>query len=68
MSQFVIETHVKQGHVELYNVPFSDDTQVRVIVIPKADLEKMSFLKVRNLTKSIRGNLSDDVNGERDER
>lgn len=68
MSQFIVETRVKSGHIEVDNIPFSDETDVRIIVIPKVDLTKMSFPKIRNLTKSIKGNISDDIEAERNER
>lgn len=39
MSNVIAETRVQSGHLELHDVPFSDDTQVRVIVIPKMDVQ-----------------------------
>jgi len=68
MRQFVVETRVKRGHVELNNIPFSDETEVKVIVIPKVNLTKVSFPEIRELTKSIRGNLSSDIETERNQR
>jgi len=61
MRQFAIETRVKQGRLQLDDIPFADDTAVKVIVIPKIDLEKMSFAKIQSLTQSIPGNLSEDI-------
>lgn len=52
MRQFVIETRVKKGHLELNNVPFSDETEVKIVVIPKVNLTKMSFPEIRKLTES----------------
>lgn len=68
MSQFIVETRVKRGHVEVDNIPFSDETDVRIIVIPKVNLTKMSFPKIRRLTKSIKGNISNDIEAERNKR
>ncbi len=68
MNQFVAETRIAGGRLELINLPFSDATEVKVYVIPKADLGKMSFLEARKLTNSIKGNLSDSVNRDRNER
>ncbi len=68
MSQYAVDTHIKNGHLELDNIPFPDDVEVSVLVIPKVKLSAMSFNKVRQLTKSIKGNLSDDVETERSER
>ena len=68
MRQFVVETRVKKGHIELNNIPFSDETEVKIIVIPKVNLTKISFPEIRELTKSIRGDLSSDIDTERNER
>lgn len=65
MNQFAAETRIAGGRLELCNLPFSDATEVKVFVIPKADLSKMSFLEVRKLTSSIKGNLADSVNRDR---
>mgnify|MGYP005726075265 CR=1 FL=1 len=65
MNQFVVDTRIIKGHLEINDIPFSDNMEVKVIVIPKIKLEKMSFKKVQKLTKSIKGNLSDDVIDER---
>lgn len=68
MSQFVIETRVKKGHLEVNNVPFSDETAVKVVIIPKVDVSKMSFPEIQRFTKSIKGNLSNDIGTERNSR
>jgi hypothetical protein len=68
MNQFVAETRIAGGRLELFNLPFSDATEVKVYVIPKADLAKMSFVKARALTSSIKGNLSDSITRDRAER
>lgn len=68
MSQFAIEARVEGGRLELFNIPFSDATAVKVFVIPKVELSKMSFLEARKLTNSIKGNLADSIRRERDER
>ena len=65
MNQFVADTRIIKGHLELNDIPFSDNMEVKVIVIPKIKLEKMSFLKVQKLTKGIKGNLADDIIDER---
>ncbi len=66
MEQFVVETRIKNGHIELNNIPFPNDTEVKIITIPKTNLKKLSFNEVQQLTESIKGNLSDDVIIERD--
>jgi hypothetical protein len=68
MSQFVAETSVTNGHLELNNIPFADNMHVKVIVIPKAELSQMSFSQAWEKTQAIQGNLADDVTHERDER
>lgn len=68
MSQFVAETSIINGHLELNNLPFANNVHVKVIVIPKVDLSQMSFPQIWETTKPIQGMLSDDVAQERDER
>ena len=65
---------IYQGNTFDLGVTYGDagiaafDVVQKVIVIPKADLSKMSFLKVRQMTKHIKGNLSDEIISERNER
>ena len=68
MSQFVTETYIRNGHLELNNIPFSGNIEVKVIVIPKVDLNQMSFPEIWKVTQKLKGKLSDDVTKERDER
>ena len=68
MKPYRVDTRVSNGHLTLKNVPFSDDMEIRVFIIPKIKLSEMSFNKIRKLTKPIKGNLSDDVDAERNER
>lgn len=68
MNQFVAETSVSNGHLELHNIPFANNMHVKVIVIPKAELSQMSFPHIWETAQSIRGNLADDITQERDER
>jgi len=68
MSQFVVEARVEGGRLELSDIPFPDATEVKVFVIPKVDLSKMSFPEVQKLTRSIKGNLADTIRSERNAR
>lgn len=68
MRQFVAETSVINGHLELKNIPFADNIHVKVIVIPKAELSKMSFPQIWEATQAIQRNLAEDITQERDER
>ena len=68
MSQFVADTSITNGHLELHDIPFANNMPVKVIVIPKADLSQMSFPQIWERTQSIKGNLADDIAQERDER
>jgi len=61
MDQLMIETRVKHGQLQINNIPFADNTEVNVVVIPKVNLEKMSFSKIQALTQPIRDNLSNDI-------
>jgi hypothetical protein len=65
MYKVTREVHIKKGHLELNELPFSDDTIVNVVIFPKVDLEKMLFEQAQVLSQSIRGNLSDDIAKER---
>ncbi len=66
MTQFVTEASITNGRLELNNVPFENDIPVKVIVIPKANLSKMSIPEMWEATKSIQGKLSTDIELERD--
>lgn len=61
MAQVFGEAVVEHGAVTLRELPFGDQTRVRVVVIPKADTKKMAFTRVRALTVGIRGNLADAI-------
>ncbi|NCS87678.1 MAG: hypothetical protein AUK34_03400 [Ignavibacteria bacterium CG2_30_36_16] len=67
MNQYVIDARIKDGYLSLKDLPFKEETEVKVIVIPKINFRELSFLKVRELTKSIMGNISDDIISEREE-
>ena len=43
MSQFVADTSILNGHLELNNIPFANNIHVKVIVIPKVELSQMAF-------------------------
>jgi hypothetical protein len=68
MSQFIIDTIVKNGHIEINNLPYPDLSRVKILVFPEADLKKMSFKKAQALTGNIKGKLSDEIDFERGER
>ena len=67
MNQYSTDTYIKNGRLELNNLPFPDNVRVKIFIIPKVDLSRMSFNRIRKITESIRGNLSDDIRRERDE-
>lgn len=67
MNQYVTDTRVKKGSVAVSGVPFADDQDVRVIVIPRANLKQMVYREVQELTKSLSGDLAEDIRNERDE-
>lgn len=68
MENLIIETRIQQGGLTLHNLPLKDDTPVKVVIIPRTDLRRLSFLKTRALLQDIRGSLSDDVLAERADR
>ena len=65
MSQIVLDSRITNGLLNLKNIPLDDNTEVKVIVIPKINLSKMSFENSQKITGKIKGNLSDDVIAER---
>lgn len=67
MTQCVVDARVKDGYLSIDNLPFKEETDVKVIVIPKVIFSALSFQKIRELTKSITGNISDDIISEREE-
>jgi hypothetical protein len=67
MNQYVIDARIKDGYLSIKDLPFKEETDVKVIVIPKINFKELSFLKIRELTKSIKGNISDDISSEREE-
>lgn len=67
MEQYIVDARVKNGYLSIGNLPFNDDADVKVIVMPKIKFEDLSFVKVRELTKSIKKNISDDIISEREE-
>ena len=68
MGQFVTETLISNGRLELNNIPFSNNVAVKIIIIPKVDLSSMSFPEIWKSTKQFYGNFADGVALERDER
>lgn len=68
MNQFVTDSKITQGHLELDNIPFPDNSEVRIFIVPKPDLSNMSFKKIQQMTKTIQGNLSEDIDKERGDR
>ncbi len=63
MSQVTIDTYIKQGQLHLDNLPFQDDTKVRVVVIPTLDLdvEKRWFAQIQALTQASGDSWSEDL-------
>lgn len=68
MAQYTAETMIKDGGITLRKIPLKENTRVKVVLIPKADLSNMSFVTARKLTKKIKGKLSEDIISERDKR
>lgn len=64
-ENIIIETSINQGKLTLYDLPLKNDTQVKVIIIPKTNLQRLSFQQTRTLLQDVSGNLSDDIRKER---
>ncbi len=67
MEQYIIDAKIKNGYLSIGDLPFKEETDVKVIVMPKVKFNDLSFLKVRDLTKSIKDNISDEISTEREE-
>ena len=67
MNQYVIDARIKDGYLSIKDLPFKEETDVKVIVIPKINFRELSFLRIRELTKSIKRNISDAISSEREE-
>ncbi len=65
MENLIIETCVHQGGVTLHDLPLKDNTPVKIIIIPRTHLQRLSFRQTRVLLQDIQGDLSDDVAEER---
>ena len=65
MAQFVAEASIKHGQLALNKIPLKDNTKVKVVLIPKVELSQMSFEKAQELTRKIKGSLSNDIIEER---
>ncbi len=66
MNQYIVDAHIKNGCLSIDKLPITEEMDVKVIVIPKVKYEDLSFMKVRKLTKSIKGNISKDINSDRE--
>ena len=67
MSQLVIDGKVQKGHIKLDNIPLPDNAEVMIYIIPKLKLENLDLEKVLEMTRTIHGNLSDDIVRDRGE-
>ena len=70
MSQYTSEAKIKNGHMELNKIPLPNNSEVKVIIITKTNFKKLQkdLLKARDLTKSIKGNISKEISLERQNR
>lgn len=68
MNQYAIDAQIKNGYLSIGKLPIKEEMDVKVIVIPKVRFNKLSFKKARELTKNIKGNISDDIDSEREYR
>ena len=68
MRQNVYDARISKGRLEISNLPFADEQEVKVMIMPKFTWDEEAINEIRRLTSSIKGNLSDDISAERDER
>ncbi len=64
MNQLEIDAKIIGGELTLKNLPV-DNADVKVVIMPKVKLEQMSFPKVRELLRDVKGSLADDIIEER---
>ena len=67
MNQYIINARIKDGYLSIKDLPFKEETDVKVIIILKINFREISFLRIRELTKSISENMSDDISSEQEE-
>ncbi len=65
MGQNVFDAKISKGRLELNNLPFADEQEVSVTVMPKFKWNEERMEDIRNLLASIKGNLSQDIIDER---
>lgn len=61
MTQYITETKVEKGTINLSDIPIKNNTDVKVIIIQKVELDKLLSDKAIYLSKDIKGNLSDEI-------
>ncbi len=65
MSQYITESKIKKETLALSNIPIPNNTAVKVIIIPKVELNSLLYDKAIELSKSIKGNMSNDIINDR---
>ncbi len=68
MFEHVLEAQVTNGKLEIKDVPYADGTPVKVVITPKTQDVLEGLEEIRELTAHIKGNLSDVISEERNER
>ncbi len=68
MSEHILEAEVTNGRLEITDIPYADGTAVKIVIIPKTEDLLEGLEEIRKLTAHIKGNLSDVISEERDER
>lgn len=71
MSTYTQQVHVHDGRITLENLPFAEDTQLTVLLIPTSlpvfQPNITGWMEARRLTASISGSLAEDVIHDREE-
>lgn len=68
MGKNVYDAKISKSRLELNDLPFADEQEVKVMIMPKFTWDDEAINEIRKLTSSIKGNLSDGISAERDER
>jgi hypothetical protein len=67
MNPLIIDAQIVDGVLTVKDLPLKN-AEVKVVITPKMNLEEMSFAKVRELLKDVKGSLADDIINERNSR
>lgn len=68
MSTLTRQVHVHDGRISLENLPFAENTQLTVILVPKFPVETAHFWEAQKITANLKSTISSESDREYDER